>query len=252
MRYFLEISYRGTDYHGWQVQTNAHTVQAELNRALALLLRHPVETIGSGRTDTGVHAIQQFVHLDTDVALQSYPHMHQLNALLPPDIAVWNVYPVNDKAHARFDAVSRKYEYRISFRKNPFLTDLCYQFAKPLDVPLMNEAASRMLNHQDFACFSRVKTDVKHFLCELSEVQWESLEDALVFHIRANRFLRGMVRTIVGTLLEVGQHRLTISTFEEIVQSRDRRRAGQAAPPAGLFLTEVTYNFPLGTENRRI
>ena len=241
MRYFIELAYRGTNYHGWQIQANAHTVQAAFNQALNTLLKENIETIGSGRTDTGVHALQQFVHLNTDKLLQENPHIYQLNALLPPDIVVKKIFQVSETAHSRFDALSRSYEYRISTKKNPFLTDLCYLYTKPLDMAAMNKASELLLAHQDFTSFSRVKTDVNHFLCTIYEACWKTSGELIIFYIRANRFLRGMVRAIVGTLMEVGLAKMTIDEFEQIILKRDRKLAGRAVPPQGLFLTHVQY-----------
>lgn len=247
MRYFLELAYKGTAYHGWQLQANAHSVQAELNAAMATVLRRSVETIGSGRTDTGVHALQQFVHFDLPEKLAGIPQfLLRLNAVLPHDIAVKALFPVRPDAHARFDADYRRYEYRICPVKNPFLQDTCFFYFKPLRVDLMNEASQILLRHEDFECFSRVKTEVNHFRCRIDEACWEQRTDwpqaqLLVFNIRADRFLRGMVRTIVGTLLWVGHEKITIQEFEQIILSKDRKRAGQAVPSQGLFLTEVHY-----------
>lgn len=247
MRYFLELAYKGTAYHGWQVQANAHTVQAELHRALETVLRQPVETVGSGRTDTGVHALQQFVHFDFPQVLDPLPNLVlRLNSLLPADMMVRGLYPVADDAHARFDADFRKYEYRISRRKNPFLTDLCFHYSRDLNTEAMNEAAQLMLRYEDFECFSRVKTEVNHFRCRVTEARWEyrsdpSQAELLVFHIQADRFLRGMVRAIVGTLLKVGAGQATVADVEQVILSRDRRQAGHAVPPQGLFLTKVGY-----------
>jgi tRNA pseudouridine38-40 synthase len=242
VRYFIEIAYKGTKYHGWQIQANAYTVQEAFNRALSTLVKEEVDTIGSGRTDTGVHASQQFVHVDTSKILQIHPHLYQLNALLPADIVAKNIFPVAEKAHARFDALSRSYEYRISLQKNPFLKDMSYLYTKPLDVVAMNEAAALLCKHEDFTSFSRVKTDVNHFLCTIEEAYWKNTGEQLIFYIRANRFLRGMVRAIVGTLLDVGLHKLTIDGFEQIIISKDRRLAGRSVPPDGLFLTSVVYD----------
>ncbi|MCU0354463.1 MAG: tRNA pseudouridine(38-40) synthase TruA [Cytophagales bacterium] len=241
MRYFLELAYNGTRYHGWQVQANAHTVQAELNRALETLLRHPADTLGSGRTDTGVHAEQQFVHFDTEVELKPVPFLHSLNALLPPDISAGGLWPVAADAHARYDAFSRSYQYRICHEKNPFLQKMCYRYSVRPDVARMNKAAVALLRHTDFECFSKVKTDVNHFRCTVTEAFWQYEGTLLVFRITANRFLRGMVRAVVGTLLEVGEGRLDAAGFEEIVLAKDRTRAGRAVPPEGLFLTKVEY-----------
>ncbi|QHT70071.1 tRNA pseudouridine(38-40) synthase TruA [Rhodocytophaga rosea] len=242
MRYFIEIAYKGTKYHGWQIQANAYTVQEAFNRALSTLLKEDAATIGSGRTDTGVHASQQYIHVDTSKPLQTHPHLYQLNALLPADIVAKNIIPVAAKAHARFDAISRSYEYRISLQKNPFLKDMSYLYTKPLDVAAMNEAAGILLRYEDFTCFSRVKTDVNHFLCTIHEACWKNSGDLLIFYIRANRFLRGMVRAIVGTLMEVGLHRLSLEGFEQVLLSKNRSAAGRSVPPDGLFLTSVVYD----------
>lgn len=242
-RYFLDIAYNGTRYHGWQLQANAQSVQAELNKALATLLRQPTETLGSGRTDTGVHATRQMVHLDTEVDLVPDKFLHSLNALLPPDITANSIFPVAQTAHARFDAVSRSYQYRICHRKNPFLQNLCYRYSVRPDVARMNAAAQLLLLHQDFECFSRVHTDVKNFRCAITQAFWRQEGDLLVFHISANRFLRGMVRAITGTLLEVGEGRMDTAGFGAVIQSKDRRKAGRAVPPQGLFLTRVEYPF---------
>lgn len=244
-RYFLDIAYNGTRYHGWQLQANAHSVQAELNQALATLLRQPVETLGSGRTDAGVHATQQMVHLDMETDIAPDRFLHSLNALLPPDITANSIFAVAQTAHARFDAVSRSYEYRICHRKNPFLQHLCYRYGVRPDVGRMNEVAQLLLLHHDFECFSRVHTDVKNFRCMITRAFWRHEGDLLVFHISANRFLRGMVRAVVGTLLEVGEGRMDTAGFGAVLQSCDRRRAGRAVPPEGLFLTRVEYPFLL-------
>jgi tRNA pseudouridine38-40 synthase len=246
LRYFIQLAYRGSRYHGWQIQSNALSVQAELNRALQTILRHPVETAGSGRTDTGVHAEEQFAHLDTDADLTNAQLLFRLNTLLPPDIAVRNIFRVGDSAHARFDAVSRSYQYRITYRKNPFLEKLAYFHHRTPDVARMNEAASRLLSYTDFQSFSRVHTEVNHFHCTITEARWIAAEDGLVFRISANRFLRGMVRALVGTLLEVGEGRLGVKDFEEIIQARDRKKAGRAVPPEGLFMTRVLYPPEIG------
>jgi tRNA pseudouridine38-40 synthase len=245
VRYFIKLAYRGTRYHGWQVQPNAPSVQGELDRALQTILRHSVETVGSGRTDAGVHAAKQIVHLDTPVPLHNDRHRYPLNALLPPDISVQGIFPVADAAHARYDALSRSYEYHIISRKDPFRHGLSYFYHRNADVARMNEAAARLPLHQDFQSFSKVQTDVNHFRCTLKEAFWTQAGDEMVFHVTANRFLRGMVRALVGTLLEVGEGKLSVDGFENVIRSRDRGRAGRAVPPEGLFLTDVTYPFPV-------
>lgn len=251
MRYFLEIAYNGAGYHGWQLQKNALSVQQIINEALSTLLKEKIEVMGSGRTDTGVHAEQQFVHLDTEQYLLNEKHLLPINAILPRDISVKRIYSVVPDAHARFSAVERSYQYRISRYKNPFLIKTSYYYSNALDFEAMNEAASLLLTGNmpvgtDFASFSRIKTGVQHFQCDVSRAEWIKYQTAgfwemWIFHITANRFLRGMVRTIVGTLLEVGKNRISIAEFQDIVYSRDRRKAGPALDPNGLFLTKVRY-----------
>jgi tRNA pseudouridine38-40 synthase len=240
-RYFLELAYKGSKYHGWQVQANAHTVQKEVNTALSVILRKPIETMGSGRTDTGVHARQQFLHFDFPEKLERPNLMKRLNGILPKDIAVHDVREVRPDAHARFDAEWRKYEYHISLHKNPFEIELSWQYFYNLDIRKMNEASGLLLHHQDFECFSRVKTEVHHFKCEIKEAYWEQKEQQLIFHITANRFLRGMVRSIVGTLVEVGEGKLDLIGFQAILESKNRSKAGSSVPPHGLYLCRVVY-----------
>jgi len=242
MRYFLEIAYRGTAYNGWQVQDNTDkTVQGFLNRALKNTLRHEVETVAGGRTDAGVHCKRQFVHFDVPDVLDSNAFLYKVNRCLPEDIYVSDLLAVQPTAHARFDAVSRSYEYHISLAKNPFLEGLAVRYWFPLDIDLMNETAAKLFQYNDFEAFSRTHTDVKTFLCDIYRAEWIRQGNDLVFYIRANRFLRGMVRTIVGTLLEVGRGKLSTEDFEAIIQSKKRTSAGKSAPPQGLFLTDVSY-----------
>jgi len=241
-RYFLEIAYKGTAYHGWQVQENALTVQAVLNQALETILRHPVETVGCGRTDTGVHASQHFVHLDTELELNER-HLHSLNAILPDDIALKRYLPVAPEAHARFDATLRAYEYHIHSEKNPFRTDFSWLVKEPLDVAKMNEAAAFLLNHTDFSCFSKSNTQTFTNNCKIKSAYWEETEFGLVFRIAADRFLRNMVRAIVGTLVEIGQGKLLPSAICDIIESKNRSNAGVSVPACGLVLTEVHYSY---------
>lgn len=243
MKYFLEIAYKGTRYHGWQLQENAHSVQAELNQALKYTLRQEVETIGSGRTDTGVHCKQQFVHFEVEALTDIPKILYQLNKCLPEDIYVHQIREVHSEAHARFDALSRSYEYHITQVKDPFSLGLAYFYPQPLAIHAMNEAAKALFNYEDFEAFSKVKTDVKHFRCNIYRADWEVVGKHLIFHIKANRFLRGMVRTIVGTLLDVGRGQQPIESFEKIIQTKTRRQAGRAVPPQGLYLTAVEYPF---------
>ncbi len=245
MRYFLEIAYKGGNYHGWQIQPNAHSIQAALEAKLSLVLNHPLSLTASGRTDAGVHALQQIVHMDTDRELSRYEHLHKFNLLLPPDIAIINIFKVSEEAHARFDAIWRSYAYYISALKEPFRAGLYDWNHRDYDVALMNEAAQLLLKYEDFQSFSKVKTEVNHFRCQIKEAYWQKEGANLVFHITANRFLRGMVRAIVGTLLEVGQKKMNLQDFEQVILSRDRKNAGAAAPPQGLFLTQVIYPYTL-------
>ncbi len=240
MRYFLDIAYKGTHYHGWQVQQNAHSVQQELENALKKIFGKPIETTASGRTDTGVHAAQQIVHLELEIELTDN-HIFKLNCVLPKDVAIKDFYPVKADAHARFSAITRGYEYRISRAKNPFFIDNVYFFDRPLDIEKMNEAATLLLNYKDFEALSKVHTEVNNFLCDISFARWKEKGDLLLFEIEANRFLRGMVRTIVGSLLPIGMGKSTVEEFEKILLSKDRRKAGAAAPAEGLFLTKIVY-----------
>lgn len=244
-RFFLEIAYDGTAYHGWQIQENAVSVQQKLNEALHKILRWPVETIGAGRTDTGVHAKQLFVHLDvsTDDIKDASRFLHSLNALLPHDIAVYRIFPVKQEAHARFDATERTYEYHVHFRKNPFLVHKSWQLRDVPNVTLMNEAAQFLLGTKDFGCFSKSHTQVYTNICTVTQAYWQETEEGLIFHIRANRFLRNMVRAIVGTLMEIGLKNKMPETILEIIGSKDRSKAGISVPAHGLYLTKVVYPY---------
>lgn len=241
LRFFLEVAYKGTAYHGWQIQKNAISVQEVINNVLSTILSDNIETIGSGRTDTGVHAEKQVLHLDSKKNLLEGIYLNKLNKMLPKDISVKAIKRVKDDAHARFDAVSRSYEYRIVVNKDPFLEDLSYFLSKELDIDGMNKAATVLLGKKDFESFSRVKTDVRTFFCNITKAVWIRKNDNLTFYVSADRFLRGMVRAIVGTMIDVGLHKLTIRDFEDIIESKDRRNAGSAAPAHGLFFTKVEY-----------
>jgi len=240
-RYFLEIAYKGTKYHGWQIQINAHTVQKELENAISILLERPTGIMGSGRTDTGVHASQQFLHFDSEIELDKTDFLKKLNGILPKDIAVYDIKRVKNDAHARFDALWRSYIYRITLRKDPFEQESAWLLYKNPDIQKMNEAAKLLLTHEDFQCFSKVKTDVNTFNCKIIEAYWEQNDSQLLFHITANRFLRGMVRAIVGTLIGVGTDAMSITDFKQVLESKDRSKAKAAAPAQGLYLCRVTY-----------
>lgn len=259
-RYFLEIAYDGTRYHGWQTQPNAIAVQQKLNEVLAIVLRQPVETTGAGRTDTGVHAKQLFVHLDlspqapkrgAEVDLQGSNspfrerrlELASLNALLPHDIAVKRIIPVHAEAHARFDATLRSYEYHIHFSKDPFRQNYSWQIKGELDVELMNRAAQLMMEYTDFSCFSKSNTQVKTNNCKIMRAEWIGKDDGLVFHISADRFLRNMVRAIVGTCMMVGRKEMEPEGIRQIIESKNRSNAGTSVPACGLYLTEVKYPY---------
>jgi tRNA pseudouridine38-40 synthase len=240
LRYFVELSYDGTPFVGWQRQPAGDSVQSCLEDALSILFRKPISIVGAGRTDAGVHAHQLFAHVDLDEHVDQ-DLTFRLNKLLPKEIAVRNVIAVTQDAHARFDAVSRIYRYHITTQKNPFLQKRSYQFAKPLDLDLMNQAAKILIDHKNFKCFSKSKTDVKTYVCDIQQVHWQQNGSELVFFIQANRFLRNMVRAIVGTLIEVGLRKISISDFEAILASRDRSQAGYSVPAHGLYLEKVNY-----------
>ncbi|TXK52904.1 tRNA pseudouridine(38-40) synthase TruA [Pontibacter qinzhouensis] len=241
MRYFLEIAYDGTRYHGWQTQPNAHTVQEVLDDCLSKVLRYPISSVGSGRTDTGVHASQQFVHFDVPEPLEVKQACYRFNRLLPPDIVAKQLYAVPDAAHARFDAFARTYHYRITLAKDPFQRYHAYYLNCQPNVQHMNEAAAVLLRYHDFTTFSKVKGDTKHYNCNIYEAVWQQEGNELLFTIRANRFLRGMVRLVVGTLIDVGKGKRSIAEFEAAVASQNRKNASGAAPAEGLYLAKVEY-----------
>ncbi|MFC0518800.1 tRNA pseudouridine(38-40) synthase TruA [Mucilaginibacter angelicae] len=253
-RYFIELAYNGTAYHGWQIQQNAVSVQELLNKALGTILRQPIETTGCGRTDTGVHAKEFFAHFDAPQppeggvsVLESSPFRGRggLNALLPPDIAIKNIIPVHADAHARFDATSRSYQYHIHFNKDPFLQEASWQLRDVPDLVLMNRAAAIMMEYIDFSCFSKSNTQVKTNNCKITRAEWIKTEDGIVFHITADRFLRNMVRAIVGTLMMVGREEMKPEGIREIIESKNRSNAGTSVPACGLYLTEVKYPYSL-------
>jgi tRNA pseudouridine38-40 synthase len=241
VRYFLDIAYKGSSYHGWQVQPNANTIQAEVNQALSTLLRQKTECVGSGRTDAGVHARQQIAHFDGDLTLSEKDFAHRLNTLLPKDISISKVSQVKKEAHARFDATSRSYEYHIHQHKNPFLADFSYAFSRSLNSEWILSGIDQLKNWKNFQAFSKVHTEVNHFECDIYHMAWEYSNGRHLFSVSANRFLRGMVRAMVGTLLEMGQERLTSEDLMNILKSGDRSSAGRAVPAEGLYLTEVLY-----------
>jgi len=241
LRYFIELSYAGTHYHGWQSQPNAVTVQETLERALSLLLSFPTKITGAGRTDTGVHARQMFAHFDTRLSINEKDLTYKLNSFLPKDIAVRQIFAVLSATHARFDALSRHYKYYLHQQKNPFLTETSWYFKPELNLDKMNEAAAVLSKYKDFKSFSKTHTDVKTYLCDIKLAEWTKQNNQLVFSITADRFLRNMVRSIVGTLINVGLEKISKDEFKQIIEARDRNKAGFSVPAHGLFLEKINY-----------
>lgn len=251
MRYFIHLAYDGTRYHGWQIQPNGISVEGEIERCLSVLLRQPVDIVGAGRTDAGVHARHMVAHFDYgEIVCEQLTY--RLNKMLPPDITIYKVELVAEDMHARFSAMSRTYHYYVSLRKSPFNRQYTWRTHYALDFPLMNEAAKILLEYKDFACFCKSHTDVKTTLCDVTEAQWipiqsqfETLGNGAVtdwyFRIKANRFLRNMVRAVVGTLIEVGRHRMTLEEFRQVIEGKKRTQAGESMPGNALFLEKVGY-----------
>jgi tRNA pseudouridine38-40 synthase len=243
-RFFLEIAYHGAQYHGWQIQQNAISIQQTIEQALHLLFRSPIETVGCGRTDTGVHAKQFFLHADLPFHSDLEKLQHQLNSLLPRDIALYRIVPVANDAHARFDALTRSYEYHFHTGKNPFLEGLSWQLKHAPTIDKMQEAAQILLEYEDFSCFSKAHTQVFTNNCQIHSAGFRIISpNQWIFDIKANRFLRNMVRAIMGTLMEIGQGKQPISHMHKVIQSLDRNQAGSSVPAKGLYLTEVTYPY---------
>lgn len=249
MRYFIKLAYNGTAYHGWQIQPNAASVQETLNKAFSVLLNSEINLMGAGRTDTGVHAREMYAHFDFENPFDIPKLVHKLNSFLPKDIVIYQILPVDNEAHTRFDATKRTYEYHIHLFKDAFLQEQSWHFTQNLDVDLMNEAAKLLFNHTDFQCFSKVNTDVNTFDCTIFEAYWtrdgaeQSGGNKLVFTISANRFLRNMVRSIVGTLVNIGLHKITLADFNAIIESKSRNKAGFSVPAHGLYLTKIEYPY---------
>lgn len=243
MRYFITLSYDGTRFHGWQVQPNGTSVQGELQRALSLILRQDVQVTGAGRTDTGVHARMMVAHFDTDAPLADCKQLvYKLNRLLPCDIAIERIEPVGDDMHARFSATSRTYYYYLHTTKDPFLRHYSCELHYPLDFKLMNEAAHMLLTYDDFGAFCKSHADVKTTLCHVTKAEWKQTSPtAWRFEITANRFLRNMVRAVVGTLIDVGRGRLTLSDFRKVIEGKKRTEAGESMSGHALFLVDIKY-----------
>lgn len=241
MRYFIKLAYNGTAYHGWQIQPNAATVQETLNKAFSVLLNSEINLMGAGRTDTGVHAREMYAHFDFENSFDIPKLVHKLNSFLPRDIVIYQIFPVDSEAHTRFDATKRTYEYHIHLFKDVFSQEQSWHFTQNLDVDLMNEASKLLFNHTDFQSFSKVNTDVNTFDCTIFEAYWRKEGNKLIFTISANRFLRNMVRSIVGTLVNIGLHKITLADFNSIIESKSRNKAGFSVPAHGLYLTKIEY-----------
>ena len=252
MRYFITLSYDGAAYCGWQRQPDASTVQQALEQALSTLLREPTEVVGAGRTDTGVNASRYVAHFDCEGVKDCAQLVYKLNLILPQDIAVQSVQQVRADAHARFDAVEREYTYYLSQRKNPFRRHSAWQYYVPLDMERMNEAARALTEYDDFTSFAKLNSNNKTKICRVVRAEWrrdEEDESLLIFKIRADRFLRNMIRAIVGTLVDVGRGRYTVEEFCEILHSRDLSRSSAGAPAQGLFLSDVQYDESVYTKS---
>lgn len=241
MRYFIELAYNGSGYHGWQIQPKATTVQEVLEDALSTILSETISIVGAGRTDTGVHALQMFAHFDTDTLFDTDDLKYKLNSFLPFNIAIASIFKVKPDAHARFDAVRRSYLYRIGLEKNPFTHRNAYYLKQPLDIDKMNAAAKILFEYKDFQCFSKTHTDVKTYYCDIKKAHWFTKNGEVQFAITADRFLRNMVRAIVGTMINIGLGKINVEDIHTIIQSKDRGEAGYSVPAHGLYLTEVAY-----------
>ncbi len=238
-RYFIEVSYKGTHYSGFQVQQNANSIQAEVEKALEIFYKQKFELTGSSRTDAGVHALQNYFHFDTGLTIKD--DVYNLNAILPADIVAKQIYRVDDQAHCRFDARSREYCYYVYQHKNPFLRDRAHYVPYNTDLLLLQQAAGEILRHTDFTSFSKRNTEVKNFLCSIDASEWVQEGGCLVYKVRSNRFLRGMVKGLVGTMLLVGKKKITVEEFRSIIEAKDSSKADFSVSPDGLFLVKVTF-----------
>jgi len=241
-RYFIELTYKGTAYCGWQRQINAPSVQQTIEEGLSTLLKTTISIIGAGRTDTGVHAMFYVAHFDAPEIEDPADLAYHLNCLLPKDIAIFKIYQVSPQAHARFDARYREYKYFITTRKDPFNRDLRWFLPYSLNIDSMQTAATKLMTYEDFTSFARLHSDNKTNLCYIYKSTWETSGDTIIFTVGANRFLRGMVRAMVGTIVDVGRGKLSVRQFQDILEAKDRSIASGAAPAEGLFLTDVKYD----------
>ena len=243
MRYFIHLAYNGANYCGWQTQPGLPTVQQTLEQALTTLLRQPTPIVGCGRTDTGVHASDFYAHFNAETEIDTRRLAFKLNSFLPDDIAIYEIFKVRENAHARFDATARTYQYHVSHRRLPFKQGLYSRIYYRPNLELMNEGARLLMEYDDFTSFAKLHTQVKTNICHLSIARWDEREDEWVFTIRSNRFLRNMVRSVTGTLLDLGRGKLTLDGLRQIIERKDRCAAGASMPPQGLFLTRVEYPF---------
>ena len=241
-RYFIELSFNGEPFHGWQRQKEAYTVQQCLEEHFSVFLKQNVSVMGAGRTDAGVHAKNFFAHTDIDLkGLFPKDFVYKMNRFLPHSIVLHNLYPVIDNAHARFDAIRRTYHFYLTTEKDPFMNSFSHAYFEKMDLQKMNEAAKYLIGSKDFRSFARTGVNVNNYVCDIKQAFWTSENNLLIFHITADRFLRNMVRAIVGTLMDVGRGRLEIEDVPKIIDSKDRRNAGKSVPGKGLFLTEIQY-----------
>jgi len=242
LRYLLELSFNGTNYHGWQIQPNSITVQEVIEKALTVVLNQKIDVVGAGRTDAGVHATYFCLHFDYSSFIDDQKDfIFKLNSFLKSDIYIINLQIVSDDFHARFDALTRTYNYKLTTRKNPFLTDQAYYIRRDLDFDNMNLAALKLFNYTNFKCFSKSNTDVKTYNCSIKKAVWVYHNDCWIFEISANRFLRNMVRAIVGTLIEIGEDKHDISYLDTVIKSQNRGLAGYSVPAHGLYLVNIFY-----------
>lgn len=243
MKYFIEFSYKGTNYHGWQTQPKQISVQEILTKTLSILFKKNIELIGAGRTDSGVHAKQMYAHFEIEKELDLVKIIPKINSFLPKDISVFNFHKVHDDAHARFDAKKRTYNYFIHTQKNAFECFDSWYYIKKLNVELMNQACQILLQNTDFECFSKTNTDVFTYNCTIFDAHWKQIDNQIIFTITADRFLRNMVRAIVGTMINIGLEKLTLQDLKSIIESKNRSKAGFSVPAHGLYLTKIEYDY---------
>jgi len=242
LRYLLELSFNGSNYHGWQIQPKSISVQETIEKCISTILNKKTTIVGAGRTDTGVHASYFCAHFDSLIIIEDkIDFVYKLNSFLPNDISIHNLYKVSDDFHARFDALSRTYQYKLNTKKNPFLIDGAYFLKKDINFSKMNLAALKLYNYKDFKCFSKSNTDVNTFDCNITNAKWRYEESYWLFEISANRFLRNMVRAIIGTLIEIGEGKNAINHMDKVIMSKNREEAGYSVPAHGLYLTDIIY-----------